>query len=566
VVELEGAQMKARINSARVLSGRVISNRQRCASLASALVLLLIAATSAQTQTFTTLYSFSGPDGNGPAVHLFQGPDVLGTTVGGGSANCGTIFKLDDTGTQTVLHSFDCGTGGAGPNSLLLEKTGSLAGTAGVVFELNSTGQENVLYSYVSSSRNLVQDAAGNFYGTAAVGAYPAFGGIFKVDASGVLTVLHSFSGGADGRYPGQLVLDANGNLYGVTYAGGAAGCGYTQIGCGVVFKIDAHGLLTVLHRFTGFDGEGPTTLLRDAGGNLYGSTYYGGRNSNSSCCGLIFKLDLNGNYNVLDLLTGAADHPVSLVRDASGNFYGTTQLGGDPNCNCGVLFKFDGSGNQTVLYTFTGGADGAGPNSLLQDATGNLVGANTGGAHGAGTVFKFFLLDFSLSASALTPSTVSPGGSSSSILDVTPSGGFNDSVALTCSVQPAPARAPQCSISPGSVTSGTPATLTVTTTAPTRAFLSTSGSGLLYALWLPLIGCVAIRGCGPKPSRRVALMLGCALITGLTFHTACGGGSPLSSGAGSPGTPAGTYTVSITGTDASGSLQHSTTTTVTVQ
>jgi hypothetical protein len=133
--------------------------------------------------------------------------------------------------------------------------------------------------------------------------------------------------------------------------------------------------------------------------------------------------------------------------------------------------------------------------------------------------------------------------------------------------VTPAPAQAPHCSISPGSITPGTPATLTVTTTAPSRAFHSSTGAGLFYALSLPLVGCVAVSARCPKPKRMIAsLVLGCLFLFFILLSlAACGGGGTIADG-GSPGTPAGTYTVTINGADASGSLQHSTTTTVTVQ
>jgi uncharacterized repeat protein (TIGR03803 family) len=531
--------------------------------------LSMLAVGLAPAQTFSTLYSFSGPDGNGPTVQFFQGSDVLGTTTSGGPANCGTIFKLDDTGTQSLPYGFSCGTSGGGPSSLIQDLAGNLAGTAGVVFEVDSNGQETVLHPYISGAGNLVQDAVGNFYGTAQGGAYSPFGVVFKLDASAALTVLHSFAG-TDGQGPRSLVHDNKGNLYGITGAGGTGGCTLLQhkIGCGVIFKIDPNGQFSILHTFNVTDGEIPTALLIDSAGNLYGTTDSG---PNSGCCGLVFKLIPGQSYNLLYTFpipaNGTGVHPNSLVRDKNGNFYGTTRLGGDPKCNCGVLFKLDSNGNSTVLHTFTGGSDGTSPNSLLQDSAGNLVGTARGGAHGAGIVFKFFLLDFSLAASALSPATVSPGGSASSTIDFTASGGFNDSVVLSCSVTPRPARAPQCSISPGSITPGSPATLTVTTTAPTRASLSSSGSGLFYALWLPLIGCVAVRAGGQKSRlRHSALVLGCVLITVLMFQTACGGGSPITDGGGTPGTPAGTYTVTIIGADMSGTLQHSTTTTITVQ
>jgi len=122
--------------------------------------------------------------------------------------------------------------------------------------------------------------------------------------------------------------------------------------------------------------------------------------------------------------------------------------------------------------------------------------------------------------------------------------------VTLTCSVQPSPPLAPTCSISPASYTfGGTPSTLTVSTVGPSGRLLSRPGSGLLYALWLPLIGVVGVgvgvgsNSNGRKGKLKTALPAG-ALFLGLAFQFACGGG-----GKSSPGTPAGMYEVTVTAT-----------------
>jgi uncharacterized repeat protein (TIGR03803 family) len=190
-------------------------------------------------------------------------------------------------------------------------------------------------------------------------------------------TVLYSFAGGADGANPyAGLFRDASGNLYGTTYGGGASGLG-------TVFKVDTTGNETVLYSFIGgTDGKYPTGgLVRDASGNLYGTTHAGG----SFFDGTVFKLDTNDKETVLHSFNIAGDgyYPLAgLIRDPSGNLYGTTEYNS--------LFKVDTNNKETVLHSFTG-TDGNTPlGGLVRDAAGNLYGTTSaGGAHSYGVVFK---------------------------------------------------------------------------------------------------------------------------------------------------------------------------------
>ena len=158
----------------------------------------------------------------------------------------------------------------------------------------------------------------------------------------------------------------------------------------------------------------------------------------------------------------------------------------------------------------------------------------------------------FFVSVTPLTPSSVNPGGSSTSAVTAGTTVGGSGTAALTCSVQPSPPLAPTCSISPTSLSfPGTPATLTVSTSGPSGSLISHPASGLLYALWLPLIGLVATGvGLGSSQNGQERKLrtaaLACALFASLTFQVACGGGSS--------GTPAETYTITVTAT-ASGNL-----------
>jgi uncharacterized repeat protein (TIGR03803 family) len=372
-------------------------------------VATLVTNPSAQAQTFTILYSFTGgADGSGPHAGLIRDAagNFYGTTYAGGdlSCKCGTVFKLDATGKETVLHSFTNNPDGAYPQAgLVRDAAGNLYGTTqrggavgfGTVFKLTlNTGEETVLHSFTGGpdggfpGAGLVRDAASNLYGTTFGAA--GSGTAFKVDAAGNETVLHTFPGRPDGKTPNAaLVRDAAGNLYGTTILGGIHNFG-------TVFKLNTTGKYKVLYSFTGgTDGKYPfAALVLDAAGNLYGTTYYGG--SHLACsgygCGTVFKVDRTGQETVLYRFKGATDGKNSragLVRDAAGNLYGTNVGGGFPGE--GTVFKLDTLGNETVLHIFGRDSEGAAPYAdLILDAAGNLYGTTAGGgAFGYGTVYK---------------------------------------------------------------------------------------------------------------------------------------------------------------------------------
>ncbi len=323
----------------------------------------------AQTYAESVLYSFMGStDGGypyaGPLVRDAQG-NLYGTTDlggwlpcnSGGTPGCGVVFKLDTAGNETVLHTFTNTPDGAFPMG------------------------------------GLVQDAQGNLYGTTVQGgayAAPGYPGgtVFKIDTSGDETVLYSFcrkvlpGGCADGALPyAGLVRDAQGNLYGTTYSGGdlALGCAGSD-GCGTVFKVNTAGKETVLYSFTGTNGDGTAPvggLVRDAQGNLYGTTEFGGAYG----YGTVFKVGTSGSETVLYSFGGTTDdgaipYACTLARDAQGNLYGTTQEGG---IGYGTVFKVDPAGNETILLSFTGQDGGHPQTGLTRDARGNLYGTAGG-------------------------------------------------------------------------------------------------------------------------------------------------------------------------------------------
>ena len=255
-----------------------------------------------------------------------------------------------------------------------------------------------VLYSFTGGAdggypgAGVIQDAKGNLYGTTENGGNTSCAGgcgtIFTLSKAGHETVLYSFAGGADGSFPsGGVIRDRQANLYGTTENG-------VPNNAGTVFQLSKSGKETALYSFTGgADGSNSTAgVIQDAKGNLYGTTQVGGATNN----GTVFKLSKTGKETVLysfcsvSQCTDGGNPHKGVIQDANGTLFGTTLLGGDP-CDCGVVYKLSIAGKEVVLHTFTGGADGANPNSgVIQDAHGNLYGTTYyGGAYNSGTLFK---------------------------------------------------------------------------------------------------------------------------------------------------------------------------------
>ena len=345
----------------------------------------ILPAQEAPSSLFKVLEAFNGTNGNfvGAGPILDSAGNVYGITAAGGDLKC----------KDTLLRANGLG--------------------CGIVFEISNLGQLKVLHRFTGppdgavSFARLVRDSAGNLYGTTigggtgtacSTGNPPGCGTLFKVDKAGKETVLYNFKGtnggpNGDGSNPeGVLVLDATGNIYGTTGGGG--------LGFGTVFKLDSTGKETVLYRFKGVttiskDGWGPGDLVEDQAGNLYGTTIFGGLITPicTGGCGIVYKISKTGKETVLYRFTGDGTNgdggsPMcTLAIDASGNLYGTTELGGMGH---GTIFRISSTGKETVLHRFNGN-DGDGPSGALRrDATGNLYGtAGSGGSGTHGVVFR---------------------------------------------------------------------------------------------------------------------------------------------------------------------------------
>ena len=277
---------------------------------------------------------------------------------------------------------------------------------------------ENVLYNFCSQPNcvdgenpvsSLMPDGAGNFYGTTQLGGANMYGTVYELSPNGVggynETVLYSFCSlpnCTDGSYLDSYVtFDGRGNLYGTTYYGGLFASGPWS-GYGVVFELSpepgggcpsgsnsGNGWCeTVLYSFmSNPDGAFPFSgLIRDPSGNLYGTTYGGG-----SGLGTVYELSPNGSGGWSEQVIYDRGGYAGLTIDSSGNLYGADDV------KDGHLFKLspNGSGgwNATILHTFKGAPnDGAGPEGTpVLDSAGNIYGTtSSGGAtKGMGTVWK---------------------------------------------------------------------------------------------------------------------------------------------------------------------------------
>jgi len=276
----------------------------------------------------TVMYKFrKPPDGYSPNSSLVRDHlgNLYGITESGGAYSSGTIFRVNKNGKEKVLHDFTGGSDGCVPVAgLISDSAGNLYGATaqggfglcdqgyGVVFKLDTTGTLTVLHNFdfgdgAYPESILLLDEAGNLYGTTEGGGSGecGFGGcgtVFKLSpqpdgtwSGGAVYYFCSLSGCADGRGPtsGPLARDSAGNLYGTTTFGGQSRCNGS--GCGVVFKIGADGGETVIYSFThGADGAFPIAgLTIDASGRLYGVAQNGGdeKCSPPHGCGTVFRI-----------------------------------------------------------------------------------------------------------------------------------------------------------------------------------------------------------------------------------------------------------------------------------
>jgi len=401
----------------------------------------------AAASTFRVLYSFCHDkrfvcsDGKAPASNVIRDAagNLYGTTSAGGPTGNGVIFELARSGRKysyRVLHSFDgAADGGVAVTQLIMDMAGNLYGTAtadgsnfgGTAFQLSpdanhenwtykvltnfcSSGGANCIQgmvpesplTYAGAARGQLYDGVSPLYGTTLNGGPNDVGTAYQLTLSGGTwtgTLLYSFcsvANCADGQFPsGQLALDAKGNLYGTTNAGGTG-----DGSAGVAYRIiTGTGSENVVYDFCSKpacrDGSLPGTgVTLDRRRTLFGATGVGGKHGS----GTVYELNAaSGKQSVLYsfcMRAGCKDGvgPTSPVIEYGGALIGTAR--GGNSTSAGVIYRIGAGNDETVLHTFCEEpdcTDGSLPVGVLADGAGNLFGATqTGGKKNAGVIYEF--------------------------------------------------------------------------------------------------------------------------------------------------------------------------------
>lgn len=368
---------------------------------------------------------------------VLGGDGVLyGTTHNGGTAGLGTVYSVTPPAvaggswSEAVLHTFAGGAlDGAGPYaSVTPDRQGILYGATfdggsangGVVFSLTppiSPGgvwTESVLHSFTAGAGDgakaeapLVLGGGGVLYGITDFGGSAGLGTVFTLTppispgGAWTETLLHSFAGGRDGRFPNAVVIGRGGRLYGTALLDGSAKLG---MAFSLTPPATPGGAWTeaVLHTFTGGgDGASPEAgFVMGAGGVLYGDTFLGGPSNSGTVFSLSPPASSGGLWTETEIhiFAGGSDGASpygGLVLGSGGVLYGTTHYGG--TAGFGTVFSLTppaapgGVWTKTVLYNFTNGSDGANPQAgVVIGKGGVLYGATyAGGRSNFGTVYS---------------------------------------------------------------------------------------------------------------------------------------------------------------------------------
>jgi len=378
---------------------------------ASGVILAMAPAVAAAAAAVTTIASFTGAANSvSPGALTVIGAAYYGeviTTDDMGNVTL-SVVSVGKTGIEKSVCSFSLGTG-SNVVSPMLNVGGTLYGEAstggsygpagpGFVFACNPKAKTGrLIYSFLGNSDGAAPAGGlstynGLLYGTTAIAGANATGTLFSVDpTSGTETVIYSFpaADGSGSAYNGHPVIE-RGTLYG-EHPGGSNGAGY-------VYKVNlATNAVALLYNFTGTvqgsgDGAYPVGGMTYDGGALYGITLQGG---GAYCgCGTVFRIvtatgvqEIIHSFNGMQGGEGMPSYGDAAPLVANGLLYGTTAQGG---VGYGVAYTLSPTTEmETLVQVFSGGSDGGSPSPLAKSGSTYYGTTATGGAHGAGTLFK---------------------------------------------------------------------------------------------------------------------------------------------------------------------------------
>ena len=375
---------------------------------------------------YRTIYDFGEDakyeDGRTPASDLlFVNGKLYGTTQYGGLSGaqcpvgCGTVYEAGTSGSERVVYRFKGGSDGAWPLGRLAAAGGVLYGTAsgggskgcaggcGVLFSIDATGKETVLHRFTGRTDG-ANPVAGllrvgtSFYGTTEFGGTTTrlcshgCGTVFKL-SSATESILYRFRGGTDGRQPVAPLISYGGRFYGTTQYGGTQ-TDFCETGCGVAFTIGTAGGEKTLGPFVyAKSAPGPAypaASLTVMNGLLYGTTLGGGTLGD----GTVFSIaPSSGAVRVIHSFVCCESqndgaYPVAPLLRLGSTLYGSTRSGG--SSGRGTIFAVTASAKESIIYNFLGAPDGAEPEAGLVDVSGDLYGtAAGGGTRSEGSIFR---------------------------------------------------------------------------------------------------------------------------------------------------------------------------------